>query len=275
MINIAGAFSHFNELLVITMRQKLKEISVFDCLGDHPWNGGRVNYLYSSPFSEDIVSLWNSRKVGVFLTLSNRYIDFSKEPVEELSILNRSPLNGVIVSNYSLATLIRKKYPNLKLMLSVTYFDNLKIPFNLKQLEEIYDIICPRYEWVFNPEFYQQAELSKYEVMLNDTCKYNCGLWAKHFDAINRANCSGEADTARLYSIQECWLTNGNPRDGWQSDIEKYGDALGMDLSPNQIKKALKIGYRNWKISGREFSKAEYVGEISEFLVSLKMAGAA
>ena len=275
MINIAGAFSHFNELLIITMKQKLKGISVFDCLGDHPWNGGRVNHLYSSPFSEDIVNLWNSRKVGVFLTLSNHYIDFSKEPVEELSILNRSPLNGVIVSNHSLAMLIRKKYPNLKLMLSVTYFDSLKIPFNLKQLEEMYDIICPRYEWVFNPEFYQQAELSKYEVMLNDTCKYNCGLWSKHFDAINRANYSGETDIAKLHSIQECWLTNGNPRDGWQSDVEKYGDALGMDLSPNQIKKALKIGYRNWKISGREFSKAEYIEEISEFLTGLKMAGAA
>lgn len=275
MINIAGAFSHFNELLIITMKQKLKEISVFDCLGDHPWNGGRVNYLYSSPFNEDVVNLWNSRKVGVFLTLSNRYIDFSKEPVEELSILNRSQLNGIIVSNYSLAMLIRKKYPNLKLMLSVTYFDSLKIPFNLKQLEEMYDIICPRYEWVFNPGFYQQAELSKYEVMLNDTCKYNCSLWGKHFDTINHANYSGETDIARLHSIQECWLANGNPRDGWQSDIEKYGDALGMDLSPNQIKKALKIGYRNWKISGREFSKAEYIEEISEFLTSLKMAGAA
>lgn len=264
MINIAGAFSHFNELSIIILKYKLKDVYVYDSLGDHQWNGGRVNYLYSAAFDPQKVQSWNRRGVGVFLTLSNRYIDYSLEPVSELTVLNQNPLNGIISGNDEFTQYIKSHYSNLKVMRSVTSFDTLDIP-DMKPLEQLYDLICPRFEWVFNPNFYNNIDVTKYEIMLNDTCKYDCKLWAKHFDAINIANRDRVTDKAVLHKTQECWLSSVNPNTGWKTDIEKYGDCLGMDLNATQVQKAREIGYRHWKISGRELA-AEYVQEIQHNL---------
>lgn len=275
MINIAGAFNHYKELLLLILKYKkyFKDVTVYDGVDDSPWNGGRINKLWCSKFNQKYFETYNNLNIGVYLTFSNSIIDTSLEHENDLlRILNNFDRNGVIIANHNLNDYIHTKYPNLKTMLSVTYFKNLDINVqNLKFLETQYNYICPRYEWVFNSNFYQNINVSKYKIMLNDTCKYNCKLWHDHFEKINEINRSDKKyDKNELIKIQECWL-NADPDRGWSKDIEKYKDNLGMDLSENAIQNALNIGYRHFKICGRDLNN-KYVTEIDEYLEKLVKA---
>lgn len=254
IINIAGAFRHFKEIqkLYINNLNFFKEnnIQVYDGINSK-WSGGRVNF-YSSEFDIKKLEFYNNKNIGVYLTFSNFFIDTSLE--EEniiLSILNKNSLNGVIISNEDFRIYLRKHYPNLKLFKSITSFDSLKLSdYDFSDLESKYDFICPRFEWVFNPKFHKLINPSKYEIMMNDTCIENCKLWHKHFEAISKYNIDNVGDP---HKIQECWLN---------FDFNsKHNCFNGMDLNKNEIKKCLELGYKCFKISGRELND-EYYDEI-------------
>lgn len=264
-INIAGAFKHFDNIKRLYVKNlntfKNNLIQVYDGINNSKWNGGRVN-TYSSVFDEEILEWYNSKNIGVLLTFSNFYIDTSLEEENKiLEKLNVSNLNGCIISNEDLRLHIRKNYPNLKLLKSITSFDSLNLnDYNFNDLESKYDWICPRFEWVFNKEFHKLIDPSKYEIMMNDTCMERCKLWHKHFEAISKWNIDKLGDPDK---IQECWINFDFNK--------KHGCFNGMDLNKEEIKRCLKIGYRCFKISGREF-KDSYFENIQECLKNLMVS---
>ena len=262
MINIAGAFKKSHILIPFLLKNKNIEMCFYDGVNFCRWNGGRVNE--NNNFNSKIFDFYNKYDKGVFLTFSNRFIDNLKDPVgnELLNILNSNNINGVIICNESLRLYIKEKYQNLKLIYSITGHPsevtvNNELLSYYKELELKYDLIVPRYEMVFNEFFIKNINPKKYEIMLNDTCLFGCNLWQKHFDKIAELNRKfGDPyrfiDNNEIKRISECWLKSFDPEIGSSEDREKYGDCLGMDLSPTAIKNAKKIGYCNWKISGRE-----------------------
>lgn len=263
MINIAGAFKHFENIKKLYINYlkffKNNEITFYDGIGDCKWNGGRVN-IYSGKYNKDILRFYNSKNIGVFLTFSNNIIDVNCEYGNFLlKELNEYNLNGVIIINEKLRQYIKEKYKNLKVMHSITGFHSLELnDYIFSELEEKYDYICPRFEWVFNNDFIKLINPKKYEIMTNDTCRYGCKLWGDHFNAIAKWNRDKEGDP---HKIQECWLPNFDPSIGSEIDRKKYGKCLGMDLKKPEIEYAKSLGYIHFKISGREFGN-EYYNEI-------------
>ena len=263
-LNVAGAFNKFNIIIKQILKNKNVNFTVFDGVENLPWNGGRVNYLYNTNFDLDKLKIYNKLGVGVFITFSNQFIDITdKRGNEILEYLNVSSLNGVIIVNENLRKHIRENFKNLKIMFSVTGFNELDLNF-IKNLETKYDLICPRFEWVFNPKFYHNVNSEKYKIMLNDTCKENCELWSKHFLKINEANRDNISDPNVLRKIQECWIKNeiDNPNNGWRCNSPNSG----MDLNKYDIKKCLKIGYHNFKLSGREMQPNEFKNDLESYL---------
>lgn len=258
MLFIAGGFVKFKiitDALRNISQKRYRDIVVFDGCGDLPWNGGRVN-VYNEPFNLLKYKYYQSKGIGFYCTFSNDVIDLENpEGNKILDVLNRGKNNGVIVCNHTLRDYIREKYPNLKICLSITYFDSIEVPENIKELEEKYDYICPRFEMIFNPDFLKIINPKKYKIMLNDTCKYGCKLWKKHFSEISRYNRDNNGDP---YKIQECWLPNFNP------DIESECEC--MDLDENAIEKCKNIGYENFKISGREMTDTDFLDEIRKYM---------
>lgn len=261
MLFIAGGFVKFKIITDVIRKispSRYKDIVVFDGVGNLPWNGGRVN-IYNEKFSPASLhkyKYFQNKGIGFYMTFTNDIIDTSdKEGNEILSILNSGKNNGVIVSNHEFRDFIRKNYPNLKICLSITSFDSIDVPKNIKELEENYDLICPRFEMIFNPDFLKVINPKKYKIMLNDTCVYGCKLWKKHFHAISKYNRDEIGDP---HKIQECWLPNFNP------DIESKCEC--MDLDKDAIEKCKEIGYINFKISGREMSDSDFLDEIHKYI---------
>lgn len=272
MINIAGAFCKFKLLKLIILKYKGNlPLAVYDGVEDCKWNGGRINN--GNKFDKNILDYYNNKNIPVFLTFSNSQINLDdkigNELLEQISGFN----NGVIVANHNLKDYIRKKYPNLKIIFSVTGHPNtIKFDKNyFKMLESEYDLIVPRFEMTFNDEFIENVNHKKYEIMVNDTCKYGCKLYKDHFEAMNKLNREfGNPykfkSKEELLKIHECWLPDFNPNIGCPKDKEKYGDKLGMDLSINAFKNAKEIGYNNFKIMGRELEDSEFIKEVECYL---------
>lgn len=268
MIRIAGAFRHYEKLLPLIIKYHLTGIvSVYDGVNS-PWCGGRIWNLYPTFFDETKLRTYNTYNIPVFLTFSNSQIDLSNPwSLEILKKLNgigeyEHVKNGVVIVSEGLREFIRNEYPNLTIIYSITGHPDNYEDFDIA-LEQKYDLIVPRFENVFNPKFLEVADTSKYEILVNDTCRYGCKFWHQHFEAINKANIN-PSQFENLSEIQECWIPKFNP------NIESEHEC--MDLSTEAIQKCISYGYKNFKISGRELKSDEYIKEISKYIERIKTA---
>ena len=267
MLLIAGAFKHFKTLSMVFLKHKIKtDICVYDGVDNLLWNGGRINILNSAQFSEKQLRFYNNRNIGVYFTFSNSVIGLKDPNANDLLKKIDNSLNGCIIVNDGLRKYIRDRFPNLKLIYSCTGFKDSKIDIPLlKDLESKYDLICPRFEWVFDPKFYENIDPKKYEIMLNDTCIYKCPKWHDHFEAINTANRTLGISREQASKIQECWVKNFNP------DIRSKNPLkTGMDFNLDALIKAKDLGYCNFKLSGRELSENVFSEDLLEYLKLLK-----
>lgn len=252
-LNIAGGFSKFHILNSISIPSNT-QISVYDGVL-HPWSGGRI-LKYNKKFSEKIIKYYNNKGIKFFIALSNHYIDIGDtEGIAILDFLNKTS-NGVILCNQNLNKLIQSNYPNISTIYSITGHSNDANDFSSAiSLESEYNLVVPRFEWIFNSDFLAIANTAKYEIMLNDTCVYGCKYWNDHFRAISRSNAfllPGNDD------IQECWIPRFEP--SIQSNHEC------MDLDFNAIQKAINLGYSNFKFSGRENPDSSYRLELEKYI---------
>lgn len=236
---------------------KYPEISVYDGVNNCSWNGGRVNCLLNTQFDYNVFKAYQALGIPVFLTFSSPFIDINDKTGNELLeiIANQKIRNGVIIVNETLRQLIRRKYPELIIIYSITGHSNNYKEFDIT-LENRYDLIVPRFENVFNPEFLKVCDTSKYEIMLNDTCSYGCKMWNTHFKAIAEANLR-EIDLQEARKIQECWIP------GFDTITDSLCEC--MDLTKEAIIKAKNLGYKHWKISGRENKPDELLFDLKKY----------
>lgn len=262
MINAAGAFRKSHILVPFIVGHGLqKEFCVYDGV-DHPWAGGRIQSLISTKFNEHLLKLYNRIGIPVFLTFSNPVIDL--KDTDGRTMLNKldyignknNVRNGVILVNEDFRQFLREKYPNLILKYSITGHSNDCRDFDIS-LESKYDIVVPRFENVFNEDFLKVADTSKYEVMVNDTCRFGCKLWNDHFREIARCNIT-KINDEEARKIQECWLPNFNPEINSKSEC--------MDMTKEAIKKAKSLGYGHFKISGRENSDSSFSYDLNTYV---------
>jgi hypothetical protein len=146
-----------------------------------------------------------------------------------------------------------------------------------KQLEDDYDYIVPRFEHIFDDNFIK-LDQSKYEIMLNDTCVYNCKYWKEHFEADAKINriCAGKNPWETLgynkcHKIEECWLKDFDPNIGDLETIKKYASNYGMDLKKDQINRLINQGINRFKIMGRENTKEELFESVNNYLLFNKI----
>lgn len=273
-LTIAGAFTHNIIPSLIKLKKHLK-ITVYDGPNNCAWNGGRINRdIY---ITQTDIEKYNKLDIRVALTFSNPEIDLNnKVGLNLLKQLHASQilhgvrneiilvqedfrkylrLNWEFILKFSITGHTLEAYPDEKLQKEyIKYYQDL---------EWKYDIIVPKMEHIFQEWFYKNANVSKYEIMLNDTCRPDCQYYKQHFEEIARMNTIFQ-DQVSAYnynpnlskSIEECWLPNFNP------DNSLTSCRTGMDLDQELLIKARKIGYRSFKISGRENEKEDILNEI-------------
>lgn len=285
--NIAGAFSKSKELMLYFFNNKdiIKNcnITVYDGINNCAWNGGRINRDVC--FNDIAIDFYYRNDISIALTFTNPVIDLNDETGNMLLKKFHRDGNVIISANLDLLNYIKQKFPLYKHTRSITGFGKINVPMKdedfetYKSLEKHYDYIVPRCEHIFDKRFIE-LDQSKYEVMLNDTCVYNCPYYGIHFEEIAAQNRLyklpwKEAGHDKMYEIEECWLSERstykktkmfNPDIGDQKTINKLGDDYGMDLKFEQIQKLYKQGVKNFKITGREMSSSDFNNELNLYI---------
>lgn len=273
---IAGAFAKFKEisLMIVKNRRIAKNLIVYDGINNCAWNGGRINR--DLHWKQSQIDFYYKRNIGIALTFSNPNIDLTDEVGNALLEKFHKDGNEIILINEDLRRYIRKNYPKYKLVFSITGLGTINVPMQNTDvnkylvLQAKYDLIVPRMEHVFDARF-NELNPSQYEVMLNDTCAYNCPLYQEHFEAIALQNTLAEKPWEQLghdacFKVEECWLPNFDFTVGDEKTIKEYGEDYGMDLTTKQVKRLLDLGVMCFKISGRELESEEFNDEIMSYL---------
>ena len=276
-LNIGGAVAHYDRLIrelpVLKLRNKHIQFTVYDGPNLCSWNGGRINRHIN--LTHEMLERYNKFGISVALTFSNPVIDLN-DPVGNrlLDLLYDTGskfgvTNKVILINEDLRQYLKENY-DFELIYSVSghYSDitiNDKLISYYHNLESKYDFIVPKFELIFDEDFYTQIDPSKYEIMTNDTCIHACPYWQEHFKAISNMNTQYkdpwlEAGYDRCFNVEECWLDDFNPDE--PSDDEE----IGMDLNRDMVQKALSIGYRSFKVSGRENPHETVMHHVMKYL---------
>lgn len=289
-INIAGAFAKSKELrMFVTLNKKICdkiELTVYDGIDNCSWNGGRINRDIT--YSHDMIDFYYRHGIGIALTFTNPVVDVHDAKGNELLEKFHRPGNVIISVNTRLREYIKNKFPDYKHTKSITSFGSINVPMSdadlelYKTLESEYDYIVPRCEHVFDERF-QQLNQSKYEILLNDTCIYNCPFYGEHFGKIAEQNRLykkpwEQGGYQKMYEVEECWISDRStykkpvifdPDVGDSKSMDTHKDNYGMDLKHHQIKRLLDQGVTNFKISGREMSHEDFIGELKRYIFNI------
>lgn len=269
-VNIGGAFSQKEFLLRYLLKnkhvaKKLK-LTVYDGINTCSWNGGRINR--DLKYSDDVINFYYRNNINIALTFTNNIVSLDDEVGNHLLAKFHREGNKIISINTKLRDYIRENFPLYQHTRSITGFGKINVPMQdddvqmYKKLEPHYDYIVPRTEHTFDQRF-KDLDPIKYEIMVNDTCIYNCPYYEQHFQAIAEQNrlynkpwSDGRQD--EMMKIEECWIDGFDPNVGHAPTIEKYGENYGMDLKRNQISRLIKAGIRRFKVTGREMNFDDY-----------------
>ena len=289
-INIAGAFSKNTEIRLYIARNKQLirkfNLTVYDGINNCPWNGGRVNR--DIIHDDETIDFYYRNNISIALTFTNPIVNVNDRIGNELLKKFHNHGNIIISVSEELRDYIKDTYPYYKHTRSITAFGKINVPMSdaelqmYKDYEHHYDYIVPRCEHVFDERF-TGLNQSKYEIMLNDTCIYNCPYYDEHFRKIAEQNRRykkpwEEAPPGEMYNIEECWLSDRSDyknsdmfdmETGDKKAISRHGDNYGMDLKVEQIKRLVSQGISNFKISGREMSFEDFNSELNRYLIDI------
>ena len=285
--NVGGAFAKADQLMMFFFKNraalKLFDITVYDGTNNCQWNGGRINRDIS--YTDKTIDFYYRNNISVALTFTNPIININDKVGNDLLEKFHREGNIIISINDDLRNYIKAVFPKYKHTRSITGFGKIDVPMSsadfkrYRDLEKEYDFIVPRSEHVFDKRF-KKLNVSKYEIMLNDTCIYNCPYYGEHFEKIAEQNRTYKKPWSQdrqdeMYNIEECWLSDRstylksssfNPDIGHRPTIEKYNDDYGMELTNRQINRLFDIGVRSFKITGREMSYEDFEHELNIYL---------
>lgn len=282
-LNIAGAVVHYDTLInkipILNLVNKNIHFNVYEGPNLCQWNGGRINR--DVVLTNEILERYNKFGISVSLTFTNPIIDLNDAIGNELLRMMHDSgkkyniRNKVVLINDQLRQHIRENY-DFELIYSITgHPSDVKITDELleryKKLEECYDYIVPKFEVVFEEQFYNAVNTSKYELLINDTCIYGCPYYFEHFQKIAEQNTLSKNPWKELghdicFKVEECWLPKFDPDVGSESNRKKYGEKLGMDYTKEMLLKSLELGYKSFKISGRENSNNLIINQVRSFI---------
>jgi hypothetical protein len=284
-LNVAGAVVHYDafikQLPILKLKNKNIAFNVYEGPNLCQWNGGRINR--DIKLTRETIERYNKFGITISLTFTNPVIDLSDNVGNELlqwmdeSQKKYNAKNKIVLVNEELRQYLRANY-DFELIYSITgHPSNTKLTDEAleryKDLEEKYDWIVPKFEHVFEPKFYESVTVQKYELLINDTCVYGCPKYHEHFKAIAEQNTISKNPWKELghdhcFKVEECWLPieKFNPDIGSEKNRQKYGERLGMDFTRDMIRKAMQLGYKSFKISGRENSTDYIMYEVQKFM---------
>jgi len=223
-----------------------------------------------------LIESYNSRNIGCRLTFSNVFIteeDLANERSNKLlEAINKveGRLNGVIVSSDLLAEYIREKYDNLELISSMVkpscevglgdYKDTTEY---YNSLFELYDIVVINPSKVNDSDFLRNIKYpERVEFIANHRCVPNCPRAKLHYETQMRISDKylkegmvSEEDTEIINNLKtKC------------HDVKNKNPLLGSTFSCSDIEKLTRLGYKHFKIEGRDNDDITFARDLGDYI---------
>jgi len=273
-IMIAGMFSHPGLQLYFLKNRKYREyfnITLYDGVNNCKWNGGRIN-RDDCKWDENIYNYYKKLGINCALTFSNRYIDLNDTQGLNLLDLTDNSNNYIIVNNNKLNKFIKENYKH-KTIKSITSLNSFPSELTeeylnkYKQFEKDYDLIVPRIEHIFDKNWLNSINPLKYEIMLNNKCVPNCPYLNSHYKQVDLENQAGNTLSKNNYKRSSCWLMESVFDETYQIHSKNtFGvQSQNLELNIKDIKKLIDLGFRSFKLTGREHPTEELIDTIDKY----------
>lgn len=211
--------------------------------------------------------------VGCRLTFSN--YEITEEDLEDeesnflLRRLNLGDNNGVIVSSDLLADYIADSYPNLQLISSLvkpTVENRLgtESPEYYNALFDRYDIVVLNSAFAFDDDYLARIEHpERVELIVNHRCRPNCPLSKEHYTTQTLAARAASTGNFIAQRRLEGKLTQIN---GECLRRRHEDPALNSLVSTSRIEELVEMGFRHFKLEGRDYPLTTMAHDIGTWL---------
>lgn len=229
-----------------------------------PWNSGRV-LSHMMREAEDIreAGLAYARLgISVYLTFTNLLLGPRelKDPVGHalcrfFSRNNPTARNAVIVANDGLRELIRREYPELRLVSSVLHITNnepVRNPDVYRRLADEYDEVMVHPDDVRRPELLEKLEdKDKYILIINEYCIRNCPIRPYHYRTLSEY-------ALNFLSYDDSHFMKAKAGNGCGELHTLLSDETRRVLALNEpeLDALYDMGFRHFKLQGRGHANA-------------------
>ena len=232
------------------------DIRIASFYGSFPnaiWNGGRCEFgEIDIPKYRDIVDHVNSLGIAIRYTFTNCFIKeehLSDEYCNRLMNLCNNGMNEVLVNSPVLEKYLRSNYPEFRYILSTTAL--IRGADSINEACNRYDLVVADYRDAKNMSFLQEiTQRGKVEILLNEACVLDCKYRKNHYERISQSQLLFND----VHEEKNCMY----------HDTSKFRKAY---ISKDTLYDTLvPMGYRNFKLRGRESSPDKLINEYLTYL---------
>jgi hypothetical protein len=273
--DVGGLFIHDQNIFKILdiFKQKHNCIlpikSVFGCYGVR-WSGGRTTmtnmaqtWAHNGWTPEHLIRQYNERDIACTFTFSNHLLkeEHLDDPSSNylLDLLGRQiyPHNAVTVASPILSDYIRNKYPNLKQKASIVKHT---VEHPKKRTFEYYDSLFEKFDLVYlHPDdnlnlnllkkIADSGKVDKYINLINERCTFNCNIRNSHYDEIAQAQLDGWHG---MFNFSKVDLIHHPDHPKTVCPRILNSEIRNIVLSKGEFKRVYDLGFRNFKLQGRD-----------------------
>jgi hypothetical protein len=274
--NLTGLFVH--DWLILQVFSLLRER--FGCRlsfdGIHgapqvPWNCGRV-VAVPMPTPEALqtmVRTFNDVGIGVYFTFSNHLLEKSdlEHPACNMlleSIDNGRGVNGVILASELLYDYVRQRHPELKLTASIVKVTKEEGRGDLayyRSVQERFDSVMLHPDDGFEYDLLDQLDRDKIEILVNENCAYRCPNRGEDYDQMGSASKAGR-DPRTVVRPPGCRIPLGT----------LTPVARSCNFTTAEMQRVYQMGYRRFKLQGRQDMPATFLFDLLRFAVEPELA---
>ena len=249
--------------------------SVYDSIFGLRWNGGRI---CEPKDTVDVATLllmikvYNKMGIKYNFSFTNLLLEeedlddgYCNLLLEEISGPDYAN-NGVIVASEMLKKYIKNTYPSLKITHSVCNGTSTLKDYNNATNDPDNDIVVLHPDFNHDLKFLSQLEnKEKYEIIINDYCAFGCPYRREHYNLLSKYALLQSRDPI-IHRIEELDITrHSSPyseciavRNGFNKDGRNV-------LTFEDIDNLLDIGFRYFKLTGREYDWNEFGPVVNKY----------
>jgi collagenase-like PrtC family protease len=244
-----------------------------------PWNAGRWSAIpFNAADFAATLDLLYSQNAGYYATFTNHLIEERDlaDPVcnQMLECINRRPdLNGVIVNSEILCKYIRREYPQLRLVASIT-----KVALERGEGKAAYyrELGERFYRYVVHPDdclnlkLLDELDRDKAEIIVNENCVAGCRNRVHHFDANARRQRAASPTEQQLLKqeLSELAANCRSPVNLSRLDSRERS----CNLTPSEMRAVYDMGFRQFKLQGRGDDPWSYAYDLVRFTLNPEAA---